>query len=119
MICSSRMKNCAEHCSDPQMTGSSPPICLRVTSPSCPQVGHDKHRPVRIFLLPDLAGIFQDKNGSRLHLFGDPFAKDAEFSDHVPSFRTVQEALSALLMMTNGTISLAAGTQFCASGGLR
>src|ERR1700734_209507 len=49
-----------------------------------------EHSPVRIFLLPDLAGIFQDENGSRLHLFGDPLAKDSEFSDHVPSFRTVQ-----------------------------
>jgi hypothetical protein len=23
--------------------------------------------------------------GARLHLFGDPFAQDAQFSDHVPS----------------------------------
>src|ERR1700761_8380805 len=44
-----------------------------------------QHSPVRIFLLADLSGIFQDKNGSRLHLFGDPFAQNAQFSDHVPS----------------------------------
>src|SRR5271157_1424784 len=36
------MKNWAEHFSEPQMTGSKPAICLRVTKPSCPHDGHDR-----------------------------------------------------------------------------
>src|SRR5580704_8632853 len=35
----SRMKNCAEQCSDPQITGTRPLICRRVISPSMPHEG--------------------------------------------------------------------------------
>src|SRR3981081_1291390 len=35
----SRIKNCAEHCSEPQITGTKPLICLRVMRPSVPQEG--------------------------------------------------------------------------------
>jgi hypothetical protein len=35
----SRMKNWAEQCSEPQITGSKPLICLRVIRPSMPHEG--------------------------------------------------------------------------------
>src|SRR5271166_6885084 len=43
--------------------------------------------PVGILLFAHLAGVLQNENGSRLHLFGDPLVQHAQFSDHVPSFR--------------------------------
>src|ERR1019366_6500525 len=52
-----------------------------------------QNSPIGVLLFAHVACIFQHKDGSRLHLFGDPLAQDAQFSDHVPSFRTVQEAL--------------------------
>jgi len=54
--------------------------------------------PVGIVGFAHLAGVFQHENGSRLHLFGDPLAEDTEFSDHMPSFRTIQEALLRRLL---------------------
>ena len=38
----SLMKNCAEHFSEPQMTGNNPAICLRVIKPNVPQDGQDR-----------------------------------------------------------------------------
>src|ERR1051325_4570366 len=35
------IKNCAEQLPEPQITGNSPAICLRVINPSVPQFGHD------------------------------------------------------------------------------
>src|SRR5438477_979398 len=37
----SLMKNCTEHWSEPQITGSKPASCLRVMSPRVPQSGHE------------------------------------------------------------------------------
>jgi hypothetical protein len=42
-----------------------------------------QHGPVGIFLLADFAGVFQDKDGSGLHLFRDPFIDHIQFADHV------------------------------------
>src|ERR1035438_3285898 len=38
----SLIKNCAEHSPQPQMTGSTPAICLRVIRPNVPQLGQDR-----------------------------------------------------------------------------
>jgi hypothetical protein len=35
------MKNCAEHCAEPQIVGNNPAICLRVIKPSVPQEGQE------------------------------------------------------------------------------
>src|SRR5271165_5226738 len=44
-----------------------------------------KHSPIGVLFFADVPGVLQDKNGSSLHLFGDPLAQNAKFSDHVPS----------------------------------
>src|SRR6516162_3247786 len=54
-----------------------------------------QHRPVRIFLFADFTGVFQDENRARHHLFGNPLAQDADFSDHVSS----RENCSVRVMM--------------------
>src|ERR1700683_3204366 len=41
-----------------------------------------EHGPVRVFLLADFAGIFENEDGSGLHLFGNPFAEKIQFADH-------------------------------------
>src|ERR1039458_9951024 len=63
--------------------------------PELPAFWARQNRPIRVFFFADLAGVFQHKDGSRLHLFGDPLAQDAQFSDHVPSFRPFKKPYSA------------------------
>ena len=42
-----------------------------------------QHGPVGVFFFADFAGVFQDKDGSGLHLFRDPFVDQVQFADHV------------------------------------
>src|ERR1700678_2597992 len=41
-----------------------------------------QHGPIGIFLLADFAGVLENKNCSGLHLFGNPFVQNVQFSDH-------------------------------------
>src|SRR5271155_1877213 len=41
-----------------------------------------EHGPVGVFLLADFTGVLEDEDCSGLHLFGNPFVQNVQFSDH-------------------------------------
>src|SRR5690349_3876225 len=50
------------------------PDLLAGDQPQLPARRTGENSPIGIVLFADFAGIFEDENGSRLHLFGDPLA---------------------------------------------
>ncbi len=46
-----------------------------------------QHRPVRVVLFSNTAGILQHKDRAGEHLLRDPFAQEVQFSNHLASFK--------------------------------
>ena len=76
------MKNCAEHCEEPQIVGSRPAICLRVIKPERAARRAGEHGPIGVFFFAHFARIFEHEHRARFHLLGNPLADNAQFTDH-------------------------------------